>query len=213
MIVRGGALDWKVRSSWTVDSFMEKWVDPLGLRTHCTRPVCLSAEPGGGGRVGGRGSRVRAPARTRPHALPRIHTPAFCELRRAVFRAISWRAVAMPCRLCRLGSRVFPVSKIPYPEYFGSHPAGRVTVRDMLSCVVHGACAGVLAGEGAAATSPLYVFERVFLNAIAPELQEDFPKVLGGTRTHPHAPFLFPPPSILPTHTRAHTPRHISRCT
>ena len=80
---------------------------------------------------------------------------------------------------CRFGSRKFPVSKIPYPEYFGTHPEGRVTVRDMLECTMHGHCDGndVLANQQTNGTAPLYVFERVFLNAIAPELLEDFPKV------------------------------------
>jgi hypothetical protein len=88
------------------------------------------------------------------------------------------RLLLAACTWSSYGSRRFPVSMIPYPEYFGTYPEGRVTVKDMLECTMHGRCADseVLANHKPD-DAPLYVFERVFLNAIAPELLEDFPKV------------------------------------
>lgn len=88
------------------------------------------------------------------------------------------------------------MSTIPYPEYFGQHIDGRASVSDLLDCLVRGTCresavvqddpdpmptglsdphdAAVLNGTKA----PFYVFERSFLSFIAPELMEEFPKVL-----------------------------------
>ena len=78
--------------------------------------------------------------------------------------------------IARYGNRKFPVSKIPYPEYFGTFAEGRVTVKDMLACVMQGDCGAGLLSHQKDGEAPLYVFERVFLNNIAPELLEDFPK-------------------------------------
>ncbi len=81
---------------------------------------------------------------------------------------------------CRFGGSRFPVSAIPYPEYFGKHPDGQVSVSEILPCVSDGRCddaTAKFATPSSGGQTPLYVFERSFLDAIAPEIKDDFPKV------------------------------------
>lgn len=57
---------------------------------------------------------------------------------------------------------------------------GEFTVSDIMACMSGGTCPKELAPATqsvANGTTPFYVFERLFLNIVAPEIGEDFPKV------------------------------------
>jgi hypothetical protein len=84
------------------------------------------------------------------------------------------------CLGCRFGDRAFAVSNIPYPDYFGEKAMGKYTVATVMQCMTVGDCPASLVPSAAAlanGSTPFYIFERLFLNMIAPEIGEDFPKV------------------------------------
>ena len=81
---------------------------------------------------------------------------------------------------CRFGDRHFPVANVPYPDYFGGKAIGSFTVSDIMACIAGTRCPPALVPAGTAlanGSTPFYVFERLFLEIVAPEIQKDFPKV------------------------------------